>query len=145
PASETAAPSLPLGPPSRDSPVPRPPIAQPPQLFSTDLPPADPAPEAAPAGGTGTASGARDPASPLPPLGWGEAAAPHVPAPAPATADPPDATEAGAGPAAEPESGPGRTAVGHPADGLWSRSAWAGPGPGGGRSARCDGGRRRDR
>ncbi|ACU85865.1 hypothetical protein FM106_30225 [Brachybacterium faecium] len=107
---------------SPETTVERAPIAQTSQLVSADLPPADPAPEAAPAGGTGTASGARDPASPLPPLGWGEAAAPHVPAPAPATADPPDATEAGAETADEPESEPEQTVVVHPGDSLWSIS-----------------------
>ncbi|ASK64910.1 hypothetical protein CFK39_02640 [Brachybacterium avium] len=94
------------------------PASQPAELFSTELPPTDPAPEAAaPASDDQQVTGP-DPGAPLPPLGWGGSTGPST------TGAAAEAAVAGK-PAADP--GPNnsgsdlvRTVIVHQGDSLWS-------------------------
>ncbi|MGO1422512.1 MAG: hypothetical protein ACTHVK_03395, partial [Brachybacterium sp.] len=52
------------------------PVTQSAELFSTEAPPTDPAPEAAAPDGSGAGTGDADSSAPLPPLGWGGEPAP---------------------------------------------------------------------
>lgn len=98
------------------------PVTQSAELFSTEVPPTDPAPEAAAPGSSGTGTGDTGADAPLPPLGWGGGSAPaETDTAAPATG------RAGSSDPAVPDSAPPgavpvRTVVVHQGDSLWSIS-----------------------
>ncbi|MDN5599975.1 MAG: LysM peptidoglycan-binding domain-containing protein [Brachybacterium sp.] len=125
------------------------PVTQSAELFSTEAPPTDPAPEAAAPDGSGAGTGDADSSAPLPPLGWGGEPAPAEtdtaksdtansdaansdtansdaaksdaapPAPAGTGTSGPDVTSSEQNGAA---SAPVRTVVVHQGDSLWSIS-----------------------
>lgn len=102
------------------------PVTQSAELFSTEAPPTDPAPEAAAPDGSGTGTGDADSSAPLPPLGWGGEPAPAETDSAKTDTAPP--ATAGTGPDATSSeqngaaSAPVRTVLVHQGDSLWSIS-----------------------